>query len=124
MIINATIIVQAFNFCCIWLALYCVLLKPAFALLAKKNEDQKTIETSVSQLHAQIQLLHENQYTLHRDVHKQYVNATKNTVLLEQKSVDRIDHELFPVPQYTEQELSTLIDHAKEIIVTRMRDYL
>jgi F0F1-type ATP synthase membrane subunit b/b' len=123
-IINATIIVQAFNFCCIWLALYCVLLKPAFALLAKKNEEQKSIETSCSQLHAQILLLQENQYELHRDLHKQYLNATKNTVLLEQKSIDHSDRELFPVPHYTEQELSTLIDQAKEIIVARMRDYL
>jgi F0F1-type ATP synthase membrane subunit b/b' len=123
-IINATIIVQAFNFCCIWLALYCVLLKPAFALLAKKNEDQKNSETSVSQLHAQILLLHENQYTLHRDLHKQYVTATKNRILLEQKLADHVNHELFPAPHYTEQELSTLIDHAKEIIVARMRDYL
>jgi hypothetical protein len=117
--VDATIVIQMCNFCAVWAALYTIVLKRVFVIIAHKHEQQKKIQDSCASLQERIALLQSSRDKEWHAFHMQYIPGKQGGAA---RTCFFIDYGGIPTPSSTEHGVSALIAQLKKAIVRRLEE--
>ncbi|HEV2916489.1 MAG TPA: hypothetical protein VGW78_01975 [Candidatus Babeliales bacterium] len=116
--IDATIIIQIINFCLIWLALYTIVLRPVFAIIARRNAYDQSLKQQEADLQAGITLLQDKNYTLWHMAHLRYKQTQIYAIA---PLTPRIEY-VRSFKEFQEDDTTSLITDIQQLIIKKVKE--
>ena len=119
MVINATMLVQAFNFFIAYLLLRTLLFKPAIKAIQEEQREEEHLKTLIKEREEKLQDIEEQKKQAWQEAQEEFSNATPE---VKPEYITKVDVEpVVEEKKLTDKEIEKLADDVQKAILKKVR---